>query len=189
MPKKKPEKYYTVRVVNPSRSGPSRSIAVPGRSSNNAADCHVCTKSNPLSKAAERLLRRLRRSRDEGVSYYEYRKVPQAAYELEEAGLVRLSPWYGRDTKVELVASNPRRHNPTYRYGAVPVEDAGRETVYVARGKRRDDMLRTVANRVPGDADVDLQRTRTFATKHEATRYAEGQSPRVVQLSRRIRNP
>jgi hypothetical protein len=144
---------------------------------------------NPLSKAAGQLHRRLQRSRDEGVRYYTYKKVPQAAYELEDAGLVRLSPYYNRETKVELVASNPRRRNPSFRYAAVPVDDAGHETVYVARGHRRADMLTTVARAVPGDPYVDLQHTRTFATKHEATKYAKTMSPRVVALSRRMKNP
>jgi hypothetical protein len=76
--------------------------------------------------------------------------------------------------------------NPAFRYAAVPVDDDGRETAYVVRGKRRADMVRDVARNVPGDAVVDLQRTRTFATKHEAQAYASRTSPRTASLARRV---
>jgi len=230
--KAKDEKYYTVRVINPSRGGPVRSIAVPQRPSKNPADCHVCTKSNPRRRNAsvdsyersvlQALAEDAERTEDDwGVStaIYEYLDNPESYDEtpLQYLNAVANDIWWHykhvgdeddpmlskasakraeklvsdamRDLRKHKGLPNPRRRNPTFRYAAVPVEDSGRETTYVARGKRRDDMLRSVARSVPGDADVDLQRTRTFATKHEATRYAERQSPRVVQLSRRIRNP
>jgi len=79
-----------------------------------------------------------------------------------------------------------RGKNPRFRYGAVPVDDDGTETAHVVRGRRRVEMVRDVARSVPGDAMVDLGRTRTFATKHEATKYAEKTSPRVRTLSRRV---
>ncbi len=81
-----------------------------------------------------------------------------------------------------------RTRNPRFRYAAVPVDDDGTETAHVVRGRRRKEMVRTVARAVPPDAVVDLGRTRTFATKHEATKYAEKTSPRVNTLSRRISN-
>ncbi len=79
-----------------------------------------------------------------------------------------------------------RRNNPQFRYGAVPVSDNGTDTVHVVRGHRRADMVRNVAEAVPGDAMVDMQRTRTFGTKHEAQAYGSTISPRVRSLSRRI---
>ncbi len=79
-----------------------------------------------------------------------------------------------------------RQSNPRFRYAAVPVDDDGTETAHVVRGRRRADMVRAVARDVPPDAMVDLGRTRTFATKHEAVRYAEKTSPRVRTVSRRI---
>jgi hypothetical protein len=82
--------------------------------------------------------------------------------------------------------SSRGKPNPAFRYAAVPVTDAGADTVYVARGHRRADMVRNVAHEVPGDAVVDLQRTRTFGTKHEAQTYGSTVSPRVRSLSRRI---
>ncbi len=81
-----------------------------------------------------------------------------------------------------------REKNPRFRYAAVPVDDGGTETAHVVRGRRRAEMVRDVARSVPGDAMVDLQHTRTFATKHEATRYAEKTSPRVRTLGRRVSN-
>ena len=83
--------------------------------------------------------------------------------------------------------ANPRQSNPTFRYAAVPVDDGGKRTAYVVRGKRKREMVRNVARNVPGDAMVDLENTRTFATKHEATAHAHKVSPRVSSLSRRIR--
>jgi hypothetical protein len=317
--KKKPEKYYTVRVVNPSRPGPARSIAVPGREAStktkNPSSCHVCTKSNPRERNAsidsyERsVLEALQYDAEEvqndwGISqsvanyledvdagtvevdvlYYlqlvqsdittnyeafgdeddpdlsrrsaqwadaqvvaaiedikahrrgrnprrsgkpktrrtgsytvtttkhteelEVRIMPTMAYSsgepvelwipLDNDRNVEMAQ-RGGDRDIEFLLAQAhydeygneigRRRNPSFRYAAVPVDDAGHETVYVARGHRRADMLSTVARAVPGDADVDLQHTRTFATKHEATKYAKTMSPRVVALSRRMKNP
>jgi hypothetical protein len=316
MARKKPEKYYTVRVVNPSRPGPARSIAVPGREASskttNPSSCHVCTKSNPKRNATidsyersvlQALAEDAERTEDDwGISaaVYDYLDHPEAYDDtpLQYLNLVARDVWYhyqhvgdeddpmlskasakraeklvsdamrdlrkykglpnprrsgkpktrrtgnytvtttkhaeelevrimptmayasgepvelwilldndrdveraqrGGDRDIELLLAQAhydeygneigRRRNPSFRYAAVPVDDAGHETVYVARGHRRADMLSTVARAVPGDADVDLQHTRTFATKHEATKYAKTMSPRVVALSRRMKNP
>ncbi len=82
-----------------------------------------------------------------------------------------------------------RTVNPSVRYAAVPVDenDDGRnEVAYIVRGRRKKDAILDVAREVDADAWIDVDRTRTFATKHEALDHANAVAPRVATLYRRV---
>lgn len=77
--------------------------------------------------------------------------------------------------------------NPSVRYTTVPVDEDGdgdNDISYVVRGGRKREAVRRVANAVPEDAMIDLDKTRTFATKHEAEAHGRAVSPRIANLAR-----
>lgn len=86
-------------------------------------------------------------------------------------------------------ATIERSTNPKFRYTAVPVDtDADRrdEVAVVTRARRRDEAIAAVARSVPDDALVNVGRTRSFPTKHEAIRHAHEVAPDVRVLARRL---
>lgn len=79
--------------------------------------------------------------------------------------------------------------NPTIRYATVPVDETGdgrNDVAYIVRGRRKKDAIRDVANEVDADAWIDIDQTRTFPTKHEATEHARAVASRVTSLYRRV---
>ena len=90
---------------------------------------------------------------------------------------------------VQLAAHPLRRANPSVRYTSVAVDTDGDGQVdeaVIVRGGGKKAAIQAVARDVDADAYIDMERTRTFPTKHEALAQAHRVTPHVRELARRL---
>jgi hypothetical protein len=100
----------------------------------------------------------------------------------------RRKPQRFYDVKV-INPGEPPHPNPSVRYTAVPVDadgDGDDELAYIVRGGRKKDAIRKVASKVDADAWIDLDRTRTFPTKHHAEAHGRRVASRIEALYERV---